>query len=98
MVWEYGLISALAGIVAVETTVIWLLLARIPGPEQIYGMMQALADEKIKEFGLSAPKHGPRGTESLVDRILAIPGIQEMIANALQSFGKGGGQTPLLRR
>lgn len=69
---------------------VYLLLARVPSGEDLLQIGTAIVDAKIQEFGLSPSGAGGRPPEGLVERILAIPGVQDYIGSMLKNMGQGG--------
>jgi len=99
MVWEFGVISFLAGLVAllIVDRFSWMnkVSKAIPDAAVLKEVGTAIVDEKIKEFGLSAPGPGGRPAEGLMglaERFLMTP-LGQQIAGALaQKFLPAGGQ------
>lgn len=89
MVWYEIAVITSTGMVFLAFLV-YLLLARVPSPEDLVQIGTAIIDAKIKEFGLASPPAGGRTGEGLIDRVLAIPGVQDIITGMLQNMGPGG--------
>ena len=61
---------------------VYILLARIPSREDLFGIAMAVADAKLKEFNLVSPGPGGRKTEGLLglaETVLATPWGQQLV-------------------
>ena len=66
---------------------VYLLLARVPSQESMFETMMAVADAKIKEFGLTSPGPGGRKSEGLwgfVESFLSTPMGQKLVEGFAQ--------------
>lgn len=82
MVWEWALISFLGGLSAILGVFVYVLLARVPGPEDLYKVGTAIVDAKIKEFGFTSSGPGGRPAEGLwgfVEKFLSTEAGQNLV-------------------
>lgn len=92
LVWELGVISALAGLLAVSLGVNYLVLRRLD-PAIGYVMGLAEKGDKLLTGLTEGGGGGGRPAEGLMERILAIPAVQNAISGVAQNMlqGTGGG-------
>lgn len=102
--WIWGIVSGLAGLVAVLMFSVWILTTRIPTPDQLFTIGEQLIDAKISEWGVNPQSAGGRPREGIwgfLEAFLQTPQGQEIAGNFLGGItgGSGGSYNPgLLRR
>ena len=69
---------------------VYILLSRVPTPDDLLLIGEAIVDKKIQEFGLSPGSEGQGGRpgEGLFDKFLRIPGVQSAISGVIENFTK----------
>ncbi len=99
LVWEFGVISFLAGLVAllIVDRFAWMnkVSKAIPDAGTLKEVGTAIVDEKIKEFGLASSPTGGRPAEGimgLAERFLSTPIGQQIAGGLAQKYlGQGTG-------
>lgn len=81
--WVWGLVSALAGLLGVSLISIYFLLARVPTPDDLLVVGEAIIDKKIAEFGFKPGEKGqgrpPEGIWGFIESFVQTPMGQELI-------------------
>lgn len=70
---------------------VYLLAARVPTKEEWPTLIGIALADMAKEFGLAPPPAGGRPPEGMLDRVLAIPGVQDLITGWLKGIQGGSG-------
>ncbi len=85
--WMFGVITAMAGVLAVSLGLNYIVLRQI-NPALGYMMDLAQKGEKLlKDF--TTPGEGGRPPEGMIEKLLAIPGIQQAISGYVQKMAGG---------
>lgn len=72
---------------------VYILLARVPTPDDLIVIGEAIIENKMKEFGVAPDGQGRPG-EGLLDKVLRIPGVGNAIGGVVTNFAnKQGGMS-----
>lgn len=90
--WVWGIVSALAGLVAVLGFSTWFLLLRVPTADSLFQIGEALFDKKIGDLVANPPDIQGRPQEGIwgmIQSFLQTPQGAEMAQNFLGGGGSG---------